>query len=449
MKYYEAAVIGGGILGCFAARNLRRWQISTVMIEQHEELCCEITAANAGIIYPGYDQAAGSLKAVMTVQANYRMTELSKELDVPFRRCGSLMVGTGKEAMHKLEQKYRQGIRNGLKNLQLLSGQEARAREYMLSEKVTAALFTPDTGTVNPWQLGIAAWENYRANGGETFMKTRVLHIRKEGTDYLLETTAGQIRTKTVLNCGGMSAAGLHEMIFPSSVRIREDGSDFLIFHRHVQAPEHVIFCEKEDGKKGITIVPTVEGTLLVSGAARPMVRPRATRKEGLVQITEELKEMFPALDLNGVIRSFAGVRPNPYRTGGPAGSSASIKDFCIVRPEAGFISLIGIKTPGLTCAQSIGMFLAREAAAYLNAEKNPGFSPVRRSIQAVKAQPGRIVCQCHQITDTQIREAISRGAVTLDGIKHRLSCGMGECQGSRCRRSIEQLLREEDYAGI
>lgn len=447
MKYFEAAVIGGGVLGCFAARNLRRWQISTVLIEQREELCCEITAANAGIIYPGYDQMPGSRKAAMTVQANHSMTELCKELDVPFRRCGSLMVGTGEYARHVLEQKYHQGIRNGLNNLQMLSGQEAREREHALSDKVTAALFSPDTGTVNPWQLGIAAWENYQANGGETFMKTRVLHILKEGSGYLLETTAGKIRTKMVLNCGGMAAVQIQQMLFPVSTGIRADGNDFLIFQRYLQMPGHVIFCEKEERKKGITIVPTVDGTLLVSGAARPLTRPRATDRKGLLLIAEELKEMLPALNMGEVIRSFAGVRPNPYRAEGAEGGSGSISDFCIERPEAGFISLIGIKTPGLTCAQPLGMYLAGEAAAYLKAEVNQAFNPVRDSIQTAVAQRGRIVCQCQQITDVQIREAIRRGAVNLEGIKHRLGSGMGACQGSRCRLFIEQLLGETDYA--
>ena len=32
MKHYDAAVIGGGILGCFTARNLRKWNISTCIL---------------------------------------------------------------------------------------------------------------------------------------------------------------------------------------------------------------------------------------------------------------------------------------------------------------------------------------------------------------------------------------------------------------------------------
>lgn len=68
--YVDAAVIGSGILGCFAARNLRRWNISTLLIEENCDVCTGITRANYPIVYAGYDNKTGSLKAEMTVQAN-------------------------------------------------------------------------------------------------------------------------------------------------------------------------------------------------------------------------------------------------------------------------------------------------------------------------------------------------------------------------------------------
>ena len=70
MRYFDAVVIGGGILGCFAARNLCRWNISTALIEKEADVCTGITRANSAIIYPGYDNRPGSLKAKLTVQGS-------------------------------------------------------------------------------------------------------------------------------------------------------------------------------------------------------------------------------------------------------------------------------------------------------------------------------------------------------------------------------------------
>ena len=33
MRAFDAVVIGGGILGCFAARNLRQWNVSVKVAE--------------------------------------------------------------------------------------------------------------------------------------------------------------------------------------------------------------------------------------------------------------------------------------------------------------------------------------------------------------------------------------------------------------------------------
>ena len=80
MKTCDAVVIGGGVLGCFAARNLRRWNISTVLIEAREDICTGISRANSAIIYSGCDHRYGSLKAAMSVRINAAFEQLSDEL---------------------------------------------------------------------------------------------------------------------------------------------------------------------------------------------------------------------------------------------------------------------------------------------------------------------------------------------------------------------------------
>ena len=63
MRNYDAVIIGGGVLGCFAARNLMRWNISAVLVEARRDVCTGITRANTAIVYAGYDNKVGSLKA--------------------------------------------------------------------------------------------------------------------------------------------------------------------------------------------------------------------------------------------------------------------------------------------------------------------------------------------------------------------------------------------------
>ena len=116
-------------MGCFLARNLRRWNISVLLLEKEDDVCKGITRANSAICYAGYDNKPGSLKAELTVRGNANMETLCKELEVPFIRCGSLLVTYDESAVSKLEQKLQNGIQSGVPGLRLLSGVEAEAME--------------------------------------------------------------------------------------------------------------------------------------------------------------------------------------------------------------------------------------------------------------------------------------------------------------------------------
>lgn len=439
MEHFDTIVIGGGILGCFAARNLSRWKLSVLLLEAAEDVCTGITRANSAIVYAGYDMKPGTRKAEMTVRANADFDRLCRELEVPFSRRGSLMVSFGPRGYASLVRKRSAGEQNHVPGLRLLTGAEARALEPMLCEKVTAALYAPSTGTVNPWQLGIAAYENALQNGCRAQMNTRVTHIRQADGVYRLETDRGSFTCRAIVNCAGLGAAAIQETVHPCGTAIRTDAAEYLVMDASIPTPKHIIFQETEEGK-GITAVPCVEGNLLVESPARPLDAPFATTQAGLAQLRSATAELLPALDPEGVIRSFGAVRPNPHR------GDSSIHDFCIEEPAPGFISFIGVKTPGLTCANVLGRYAAEAVAKTLSAEPNPNFDPHR---PAISASDHHIICQCGQITQGQIREAIRRGATTVDGIKHRVGIGMGKCQGSRCAWAIEKLLEEHCHGTL
>lgn len=435
MKQFDAIVIGGGVLGCFAARNLRRWNISTLLVEAKDDVCRGITKANTAIVYAGYDNKPGSMKAEMTVRGNANFDQLCEELGVPFSRCGSLMASFGEKGDRVLQKKWKQGMANGVPGLRILTGEEAREMEPMLAQMVTSALYCPTTGTVNPWQLGIAACENAIHNGCEVRLNTPVLGIRREEKGYVVQTAEEAYFCKTVVNCAGVHAESIHSMVFESEVKLEVNGTDFLVLDKHAAKPEMVIFHEAEEGK-GITAVPCVEGNLLLDSPARELGVPYASSREGMDFIRDQVKTVLPDVDMTRVIRSFGAVRPNPRKEDG-----RNIPDYCIEEPVPGFLSFIGIKTPGLTCADELGMYAAKKCASYLDAEENPDFNPVRQPIPRGKDR--EIVCQCGQVTRSEILEAIRRGARTVDAVKRRVNSGMGTCQGSRCSYAIRKILEE------
>ena len=454
MKNVDVVVIGGGLLGCFAARNLCRRKLHIALLEAREDVCTGISRANTAIVYPGYDHKPGTLKAEMTVRANAGFDALCRELDVPFSRCGSLMVSYGEKADTVLKKKYENGLSMGVPGLRLLSGEEARKMEPVLSEGVTSALYAPTAGTVNPWELGIAACENAAANGAEFCLNTRVLNLRRTAEGYRVETDRGDYSCRAVVNCAGLTADRVQQLLFPTPVHIAPDAADYLILDKAAEnKPTRIIQYEPEDSGKGFNAVPTVEGSLLLGPSERENETGFAVSAAGLSFVREQAGRVLPGLDLNDTIRSFAAVRPNPRREDG-----SSIGSFVIEHPSPAFWSLIGIKTPGLTCADELGSYVADRLASELGAEKNPVFDPCRSGIRRARDLPlseraalvrenaayGEIVCHCEGVTKAEILEAIRRGAVSVDGVKRRVGTGMGHCQGSRCERAVMELLAKE-----
>ena len=462
MKSFDVAVIGGGLLGCFVARSLCPYELKTVLIEGQEDLCRGISRANSAIVYPGYDNKPGSLKAQMTVRANAYFDRLCDQLDVDFIRRGSLLLSYDEACDRVLEKKLSQGLENGVPELRLVSGREAMELEPKLSTMPRAALYCPGTGTVNPWQLGIAAFENALQNGCEAILGTNVLGIEKSNESYIIKSDRDEISCRAVINCAGLHADKIREMLFEPELRIYPDASDFLVFDKHAPRPDMILFEERPAGK-ALTLVPTVEGNLLLESSLRELDRAEfAFRTERRVALVAQARMITDTVSEDNIIRSFGAVRPN-LRYVKKVGdeyipSDKDISSFALDRPEPGFLSLMGIKTPGLSCANELGLYAARLIAEYLCAGENKAFQPVRRGItrlsklsgpereRLISAEPdyADIVCLCEGISRAEIKQAIARGAKDVEGVKRRLGTSMGPCQGSRCNYAISKMLEAE-----
>jgi len=492
MEIADVIIIGAGLLGCFSARNLSRYPLRVLVLEKEADVCRGISRANTGIVYTGYDTKPGSLKTKLCVQANEDFDRLCEDLSVPFRRCGSLMVSYGPNADKVLRNKYRDGTENGVRGLELLSGAEAEALEPELAHGVSLGLFSPDTGTVNPWELCIAAYENAKANGAEFRFGREVRKIRKEAADagkmpgseaagrsgagnadtggaveYLVETDTETFRCRALVNAAGLSSDRIRELIHTPYVRLFPTGADYILLDESEKDfIRHVIFHEGED-RKGLTLVPTVDGNLMVGPTNRDPVglsdlRALPTSEQGFEEIRDLCRKVVPGIRLDRQIRSFGSLRPNPYyvtcRDGEWVRDEKRIKGFFLTEEE-GFFSLIGIKTPGLTFSNELGKLVAEKVTEWLNIrEMRRDFDPRRTpSVKTADlsteeldrlirqdADYGRILCHCKNVTKGEVLDAIRRGASDPEGIKRRTGCLMGNCQGSRCRTEIMELLKSE-----
>lgn len=451
---YDVIIIGGGVSGAASARELSRYKVRACVLEKEEDVCCGTSKANSAIAHAGYDAEPGSLMAKLNVRGDEMMEQLSKDLDFPFQRIGSLVICLSEEEMPGLQKLYDKGIANGVKGLKILNREEVLEMEPNITDNVYAALYAPTAGIVCPFNLNIALAENAYTNGIEFRFNTEVQNIRKIDGGYELCTNQGTFRTKYVVNAAGVYADKFHNMVSEKKIHITPRRGDYCLLDK--SAGTHVsrtIFSLPTKYGKGVLVTPTVHGNLLVGPTAIDIENKEGTNttREGLDEVITKAGQNVKNLPMRQVITSFAGLRAHEDGT-----------EFIIGEPEdaRGFIDCAGIESPGLTSCPAIGEMVAGILQEKLGLEKKDNFIATRKGIldpdtltreeraELIQREPayGNIICRCEMITEGEILDAIRRplGARSLDGVKRRTRAGMGRCQSGFCSpRTMEILARE------
>ena len=457
---YDIAIIGAGVVGCAIARELSKYRVKACVIEREEDVCCGTSKANSAIIHAGFDATPGKLKAKLNVQGNAMMDQLSKDLDIPFQRNGSLVVCTKDQNREDLEKLLEKGKVNGVPDLRILEREELLALEPNLSDDITCALLAPTGGIVCPFHMTIAFAENAYTNGVEFFLNTEVRQIHKTSNGYQLEVLKKEtditelIVAKTIINAAGVYADVFHNMVSNEKLHITARKGEYMLLDKtagtHVS---HTIFQLPSNMGKGVLVTPTVHGNLLVGPTATDIENKEGvnTTAEGLDTLSQKAGLSVKNLPLRQVITSFAGLRAHEDQDDFVIGEAADAE---------GFFDAAGIESPGLSSAPAIGVMVAEMVAAKLNLNENPDFIGIRNGIlnpntlsmeernKLIKEKPayGNIICRCEMITEGEIIDAIKRplGARSLDAVKRRTRAGMGRCQSGFCSpRTMEILERE------
>ncbi|HAK46583.1 MAG TPA: FAD/NAD(P)-binding oxidoreductase [Spirochaeta sp.] len=452
---YDVAIIGAGVSGGFVARELSRYNLKIIVLEKETDVSCGTTKANSAIIHAGYDPEENTLMARLNSEANPMFDRICEELDVPFKRNGSLVVAYDEQQKAHIETLYQRGLNNGIDKMKLLGRNELRKREPNINPDATGALLAETAGIIDPMLLTISLIENAVANGCELKLSYTVTGISKKDNFFRISGEGEQdIETRYVINAAGVFADVIHNMAAAPDFRILpRRGQYFVLDKSEGSIINSVIFpCPDKDGK-GILITPTVHGNILLGPSSDNLEDPEdlITTAELLDKTRLGVRKLIPSVTTRNSIRTFAGMRAQPD-TG----------DFIIREAPGtkGFFDLAGIKSPGLSAAPASALYLiSLMEKSGLELKQKEVFNPrVERKLflerpeieqkKLLKENPlyGRIVCRCESITEGDILDAIHRpaGAMTLDAVKRRCRPGMGRCQGGFCGPKVQEILARE-----
>ena len=461
-QVYDVAVIGAGVIGSAIASVLSRYHVSVVVIEKTWDVGMGASCRNSGVIHSGINYKPGTLRAALCMEGRQLLQAWCNELRVPYRVTGKLVVARQKSAIPELERLHLQGEENGVPGLRVVDEDEMNALQPGLMGQ--AGLYVPTAGIVSPYALTIALAGDACTNGVRFLLGEEVSGIRSTHGIFRTETPSHDLRSRWLINAGGLHADVLGQMLEDSIPTIHPCRGEYLLLDKScsgsVAMPVYPI-PDASSGGLGAHVTPTVDGNVLIGPSAEYVAgrEDYACTSEVSSWLSSEATSLWQQFSQRDVIGSFAGIRAKltPPDQGG-------YSDFYIeaARQYPRLVNLVGLESPGLTAAPAIAHYVVNEIMRSKEAfepkaqvDVVPYHWPRRfanlpdsEKLRLISENPeyGEIICRCEGVTRYEVLQALHNplGVQTLCGVKYRSRMMMGRCSGGYCFPRLVEIMRKE-----
>ncbi len=389
----DLAVVGAGILGLAAARELQRRHptLTVCVLERENRIAAHQTSHNSGVLHAGLYYTPGSLKARLCRQGLDAMYRFCDERGIPHERCGKVVVATEHAQVDRLAELERRGNANGVLGLRRLDPDGIRELEP--HAKGVAGLHSPETGIADFEAVARELAADVREADGAVACGSGVKRAAVEGRVLRLEHSRGVTHAGHGLFCAGAwsdrlavaAGAGPDPRIVPfrgAYLRLRADRRELvhsLIYP--VPDPElpflGIHFTRITSGE--VLIGPTALVAPARSQGAGSTARDlgatlawpgtwRMGRRWWRTGITElrhaasrralvaTARRFVPELRVSDVVPAFAGVRAQALARDGTL-----LDDFAFSATERA-LHVRNAPSPGATSALAIARYVADEA---------------------------------------------------------------------------------------
>lgn len=395
-RNYDIAIVGGGIIGLSTAMQLLEKfpRVKVGVLEKDREIATQQTGHNSGVIHSGIYYRPGSFKARFCVDGRESMYRFCTENGIKVVRCGKVIVATREDELPRLQTLLERGTANGVPDLRMIS--PAELREVEPHAFAIRALRAPHTAIVNYQDVSTAYARRIAACGGAVTTGARVHGIIRANGRVVLETAAGSVEARNMINCAGLHSDQIARLsgtdpevrIVPfrgEYYTLRKDRQHlvkgliypvpdpafpFLGVHftnnvkGYVEAGPNAVLAAAREGYRKLDLsVPDLWGTVSYGGFWRMAARDwrtgamefnRSARKGVFVRDLRRLIPEITSADLDG---GGSGVRAQAVdRTG------KLLDDFHIKASENA-VHVLNAPSPGATSSLVIGRYIVDMAA--------------------------------------------------------------------------------------
>lgn len=353
----DIVIIGAGVIGLAVARACARAGLAPLVLEEGPLFGSGISSRNSEVIHAGLYYAPESDKARLCVAGRDQLYRYCRDMDVPHRRLGKLIIAANGDEVAALDQIEANASAAGVNDLIRLGGGEAAALEPAIT--CHAALLSLSTGIIDSHSLMSRLLAEMENGGGQFVPHCRVTGLSRMtggwGIHVAGESEPAAVAAR-VVNAAGLAAHHLAtrtEGLAAAHVpQVRFARGNYFAYRG--KAPfTRLIYPVPVPGGLGTHLTLDMQGDARFGPDVEWVNTPDFTvdpaRKERFV---EAARRFWPTIDPERLDPAYAGIRPK-LTTAGEAPA-----DFRIDGPERhglpGLVNLFGIESPGLTACLAI-----------------------------------------------------------------------------------------------
>lgn len=387
----DVVVVGGGIVGLATARAMLRVRpdVTLTVVEKESRIARHQTGRNSGVLHTGIYYRPGSAKATMCVAGRLAMERFCVEHDVPFDRCGKVIVAVDEDDVPRLGQLEQRANANGVRARRMSPEQ---LRELEPHAAGSAALHVPDTGVVDFAKVAGALADDLSRAGAEIRLGHEALAIEERGDAVTVSTDRGPFTARVLVNCAGLHADVLacgsgraldirivpfrgeyHDLVPPAAGLVRhliypvpDPGLPFLGVHLsrgidggvHV-GPNAVLALGREgytwgdvDGRE-VRHLATFPGFWRMAWRYWPVGIVELHRSLSRRALAHAVSRLVPGISATDLVPGRAGVRAQAVARDG------SLLDDFVFRETPGAVHVLNAPSPAASASLVIGESIA------------------------------------------------------------------------------------------
>lgn len=363
---FDVVIIGAGVVGLAVAQALCAKGMSALVIERHDRYGVETSSRNSEVIHAGMYYTTGSLKAQLCVRGNSSIVAWCEAHNVPFKRLGKIIVATSPEEEGELDKILSRAKQNQVAVLEPVN--QAWIAEREPNVIASAGLWSPNTGVLDSHAFMSSLMAKARESDAQFAFCHRLMAVDCSDVYTLhVEDNNGDVFTVTssyVINSAGLDADKVAALVGLNTDDLGYKltyvkGRYFRLRGRRVQ---RLIYPVPSPKLLGLGVHVTID----LGGGERlgPDTEILAQREQDYSVGEERAQAFYSAasrylrgLTLEDLSPDYSGIRPKLTPKDG------SVPDFIIQEESARglpkWVNLVGIESPGLTCALEIAAMVS------------------------------------------------------------------------------------------